>query len=128
MVWRDALIPASKYSYYSAAVAQSLRRPGYHDAMPSRPPSPEPTPSPQTLETENARLRAELDALLNQELTEWVRKAHHDAGQLRDFEQSLSWRVTKPLRQIRRIQVGVREVGLRSAFRTGMQRLRSRAR
>jgi hypothetical protein len=44
------------------------------------------------------RIRAERDALLEHDVETWLAHVRTDATSMRDFEQSLSYRVTKPLR------------------------------
>ncbi|QHC67244.1 hypothetical protein Q0F99_01175 [Rathayibacter oskolensis] len=61
-------------------------------------------------------LRAERDALLNDPLDAWL-KHMHVGGVVASapFEQTLSWRVTKPLRAVRLFQIRASQLGLRGA-------------
>ncbi|MWV50580.1 hypothetical protein GRS96_15005 [Rathayibacter sp. VKM Ac-2803] len=62
-------------------------------------------------------LRAERDALLNDPLDAWL-KHMHVGGVVASapFEQTLSWRVTKPLRAVRLFQIRATQLGLRGAM------------
>lgn len=70
------------------------------------------SPRVETLE----ELRAERDALLNDPLDAWL-KHMHVGGVVASapFEQTLSWRVTKPLRAVRLFQIRASQLGLRGA-------------
>ncbi|KQP97592.1 MULTISPECIES: hypothetical protein [unclassified Rathayibacter] len=70
------------------------------------------TPRAETIE----ELRAERDALLNDPLDAWL-KHMHVGGVVASapFEQTLSWRVTKPLRAVRLFQLRAAQLGVRGA-------------
>lgn len=80
------------------------------------------------LQAENEALRAQLDAARNESLDAWLRVMHHSGVAARDYERTLSWRVTRPLRVARRIQIAVREVGVSGVAVTALGRLRTRLR
>lgn len=65
---------------------------------------------------EYARLRREHDELMNRDFGAWLEMVRHEGGSLREYEKSLSWRVTKPLRLVRAFQVRVKEAGPRAAL------------
>lgn len=57
-------------------------------------------------------LRAELDAQANQSIASWLNVAGTESRILGDMQNTLSWRVTKPLRIVRKIQVKFAQVGV----------------
>lgn len=69
--------------------------------------------TPETVE----ELRARLDELLNDPLDEWAANMHFGGGAhyVADFESTLSWRVTRPLRAARTFQIRVGQLGLPGA-------------
>ncbi|QHF23771.1 hypothetical protein GTU73_06920 [Rathayibacter sp. VKM Ac-2804] len=71
------------------------------------------TRTPETVE----ELRARLDELLNDPLDEWAANMHFGGGAhyVADFESTLSWRVTRPLRAARTFQIRVGQLGLPGA-------------
>lgn len=71
-------------------------------------------------------LRRELDALRNGAIDRWLTMALEEGRQVRDFESSLSWRVTRPLRLAGVVTRSVRAVGFASTVRLAISRLRSR--
>lgn len=73
-------------------------------------------------ETESVdELRARLDELLNEPLDEWVASMQLGGGgsvhYVADFESTLSWKVTRPLRAARTFQIRVGQLGLPVAVR-----------
>lgn len=79
------------------------------------------TPDARTAETRTPEtveeLRARLDELLNDPLDEWAANMHFGGGAhyVADFESTLSWRVTRPLRAARTFQIRVGQLGLPGA-------------
>ena len=63
-------------------------------------------------EAERERLQHELDALSNAALGDWLSAAQGHANEIEAFYGTLSWRVTKPLRIARKVQLKVGEVGV----------------
>lgn len=90
-----------------------------------------PVPRPDD-EQELARLRAQVDALLNDPFDEWVDRIQVGGVTASGFEKTLSWRVTKPLRLVRTFQIRVQQLGLPGAVghtaRYAKRRLTGRAR
>lgn len=75
-------------------------------------------PPPAERESEGAelaRLRAQVDALLNDPFDEWVKRIQVGGVTASGFERTLSWRVTKPLRLVRTFQIRVEQLGLLGA-------------
>ncbi|MDY0911424.1 hypothetical protein [Rathayibacter festucae] len=61
-------------------------------------------------------LRARLDELLNDPLDEWLKHMHvGGVVAAAPYEQTLSWRVTKPLRAVRLFQIRTSQLGLKGA-------------
>jgi hypothetical protein len=58
------------------------------------------------LEAERDRLQGELDAVLNRATDRWLSAAQFESKALAAMQQTVSWRVTKPLRAVRRFQPG----------------------
>ncbi|AZZ55792.1 hypothetical protein [Rathayibacter iranicus] len=92
-----------------------------------------PPPAEQESEgAELARLRTQVDALLNDPLDEWVKRIQVGGVTASGFERTLSWRVTKPLRLVRTFQIRVEQLGLPGAVghsaRFVKRRLSGRAR
>lgn len=65
----------------------------------------------------DAQLRTQLEELREAVLLDWVQVTRHHAGAIRDMQESLSWRITRPLRLVRTYQYKVREVGALNATR-----------
>lgn len=74
------------------------------------------SPEPRTQAEELARLRAQVDALLNDPFDEWVERIQVGGVTVTGFERTLSWRVTKPLRLVRTFQIRVDQLGLPGAI------------
>jgi len=62
-------------------------------------------------ESERERLQHEVDELSTIALSKWLLVAHHQTSQAA-ITQTLSWRVTKPLRTARQVQLKITEVGV----------------
>src|SRR5690606_24560743 len=80
-------------------------------------------PGSQTLEeirAERDRIRLELDAFKEASLTDWMVIAHTENRILGDMQNTISWKVTKPLRAARRFQLMASERGLIEASRVGL--------
>lgn len=78
------------------------------------------------LEEEVARLQAEIDRRSGDDLRTWI-KAVRDEGRLvRDMQKTLSWRVTRPLRLARFLQLKVAEVGVMKTSQLAVADLRRR--
>ena len=60
-------------------------------------------------------LRAERDALLERDVQAWLVWARDEAPAYRQFETSISWRVTKPIRWVGTFVRKVRSDGFASA-------------
>lgn len=77
-------------------------------------------------ERENAALRAENAALLDSQLASWTTIVRDESSALTQVYSTLSWRITKPLRDARAFQLAVRRVGLSSALAIAVARVRRR--
>lgn len=64
------------------------------------------------VEEERDRLRAELDAQSNASIASWLEVVGVESRILGDMQNSVSWKVTKPLRLVRKVQIKVAEVGV----------------
>ena len=64
------------------------------------------------VEAERDALRAELDARANDSVGSWLEVVGTESRILGEMHKTLSWRVTKPLRFFRKVQLKVSEVGL----------------
>lgn len=60
---------------------------------------------------------ARLNELRDAVLADWVRVTADHAGALRDMQNSLSWRITRPLRLARTYQMKASEAGVLEATR-----------
>ncbi|TFB66991.1 hypothetical protein [Cryobacterium sp. Hz9] len=63
------------------------------------------------VEAERDRLQAELDARENESLASWLEVVGTESRVLGDMYNTLSWRVTKPLRFVRKVQIKAVELG-----------------
>jgi len=63
-------------------------------------------------EAERERLQRELDILSNTAFSDWLSATQNHANEIESFYNTLSWRVTKPLRVVRKVQLKAGEVGL----------------
>ena len=77
-------------------------------------------------DSEADRLRAEVDLLLNNDVAAWLKVVRAKSAVASDYENSLSWRITRPLRLARSFQVKVREDGVRSAVGQAATRVRQK--
>jgi hypothetical protein len=76
-------------------------------------------------ELERERLQREVDELSTIALSKWLLVAHHQQSQAA-ITQTLSWRVTKPLRQARQVQLKINEVGVAQTARVVVTSLQKR--
>ncbi|SMH33352.1 hypothetical protein SAMN06295885_0849 [Rathayibacter oskolensis] len=77
-----------------------------------------PGEGPDAREETVEQLRARLDELLNDPLDEWAANMHFGGAHfVADFESTLSWKVTRPLRAARTFQIRVGQLGLPGAVR-----------
>jgi hypothetical protein len=75
-----------------------------------------PTPGMPAPADDLIALRAERDALLEQDVTAWLVWAKDEAPSYRKFETSLSWRITKPVRWAGMFSRKVKSDGLGEAL------------
>ena len=64
------------------------------------------------VESERDALQAELDARANESIASWLTVVGTESRILGEMQNSVSWRVTKPLRLIRKVQLKVSQVGI----------------
>jgi hypothetical protein len=76
-------------------------------------------------EAERERLQREVDQLSTVALSKWLLVAHHQQSQAA-ITQTLSWRVTKPLRTARQVQMKITEVGVAQTAQVVVATLRKR--
>ena len=76
-------------------------------------------------EAERERLQREVDELSAIALSKWLLVAHHQTSQAA-IVQSFSWRVTKPLRTVRHVQLKVTEVGVAETAKVVVTALQKR--
>ncbi|MEJ3403529.1 hypothetical protein WDJ51_02170 [Rathayibacter sp. YIM 133350] len=86
------------------------------------------TSTEQHLRAEIVRLQSELDQRAGAELSTWLKIVRDESRLLRDIRNTLSWRVTKPLRAARVVQLKVAEVGLVRTSQLAVADLRRRYR
>lgn len=60
---------------------------------------------------ESARLQAELEELREAVLTDWILVTTRNVDALRAMQQSVSWRITRPLRVLRVFQRKASDLG-----------------
>jgi hypothetical protein len=77
---------------------------------------------------ERDRLRQELDSRANADIVSWLRVVDDESRMLRDMQQTLSWRITKPLRLARKVQKKAAEVGVVEVSQLAVADLRRRFR
>ena len=65
------------------------------------------------LEAERDRLQNELDTIANRALDRWLAVEQYESGTIAALQQTLSWKVTKPLRSVRERQLQARRVAAR---------------
>ena len=76
-------------------------------------------------EAERERLQREVDQLSTVALSKWLLVAHHQQSQAA-ITQTLSWRITRPLRQARQVQMKISEVGVAQTAQVVVTTLRKR--
>lgn len=88
---------------------------------PTSPSSREPAPGAGLGETElvaeRDSLREQLDAMLNHEVSAWLGMERTQGAGIGDYQGTISWRVTKPLRLVRRFQYSARDIGFAETVR-----------
>lgn len=77
-------------------------------------------------EAERDELRARVNADLNDTVTDWLVSVVAYATVVPDVHNTVSWRVTRPLRLVRTFQLKVSQVGLRPAVGIVASRARRR--
>lgn len=60
---------------------------------------------------DTAKLKAELDELREAVLDDWILVTTRNVDAIRAMQRTLSWRVTKPLRVLRRFQRRAADIG-----------------
>ncbi|RFA08442.1 hypothetical protein B7R54_03795 [Subtercola boreus] len=63
------------------------------------------------LEGERDRLQAELDTVRNRALDRWLSVEQYESVAVASLQQTLSWKVTSPLRAVRSVQLKRRPAG-----------------
>jgi hypothetical protein len=85
---------------------------------------PESSATPVEVDSDISAIRAELDAVRNQQVEEWLRLVRFGSVIPRSVETSLSWRITRPIR-LAQTAVGVlRRDGAHRFWATTVSRLR----
>lgn len=82
----------------------------------------------ERLEQENARLRGLVDDHANGVVRDWLVSADAFSSVVPDVHSTLSWRITRPLRQVRAVQLKVAEIGLAPTARIVVARVGKRIR
>lgn len=77
-------------------------------------------------EAERDRLREELDARANESVDSWLEVVGTESRILGQMHATLSWRITKPLRFARKVQLKVAQVGLARTSHLAVADLRRR--
>lgn len=77
-------------------------------------------------QSELSIVRAERDALLNHDVDVWLETVIERSVSVADFQRSLSWRITKPLRLLRGYQIRVTRDGFLSTNAQAFDLLRKR--
>jgi hypothetical protein len=57
-------------------------------------------------------LQDELDDLRNHDVSAWLEVIRAEASEVRSYERSISWRVTRPLRMAGMFRRSVRDIGI----------------
>jgi hypothetical protein len=78
------------------------------------------------LEDEVVRLQAEIDRRSGDDLRTWIRAVRDEGRLVRDMQKTLSWRVTRPLRLARFLQLKVAEIGVMKTSQLAVADLRRR--
>ncbi|WP_411699843.1 hypothetical protein [Conyzicola sp.] len=76
-------------------------------------------------EAERERLQREVDQLSTIALSKWLLVAHHQQSHAA-ITQTLSWRITRPLRTARQVQMKISEVGVAGTAQVVVATLRKR--
>ena len=77
-------------------------------------------------EAERDRLREELDARSNESVASWLAVAGTESRILGQMHGTLSWRITKPLRFVRKVQLKAAQVGVAQVAHLAAADLRRR--
>jgi hypothetical protein len=103
------------------------------ESTPTDPEQPNPSTTSSDLtarlaavEAERDRLQAQLDAQSNQNLDKWLQVVSDEARALGEIHNTLSWRITRPLRVVRKVQVKVAQVGVARASELAVADLKRR--
>ena len=75
-----------------------------------------------------AQVEAERDALLNSDVAEWLEAVGQRGASVLDFQNSVSWRITRPLRLVRSYQLRASRDGWGSATAQAALLMRKRLR
>jgi len=78
------------------------------------------------LEAEIARLQAEIDRRSDDDLRTWIKAVRDEGRMVREMQKTLSWRVTRPLRLARFLQLKVAEIGVAKTSQLAVADLRRR--
>ena len=108
----------------SGGAGKPPERSPYNDGVPAK----DSETRLRELEAENADLRSQLDFVRNQSLDKWLSVVHAEGSSVRDYENTVSWRVTAPLRSVRRVQSAIKDIGFGPVAAAGMRRVRTRLR
>lgn len=79
------------------------------------------------LEKECAQLQTQLDEMSNEATSRWLKAVQYESVVIREIQNSLSWKITKPLRMIRHYQRAFSRLGVRRAWMVVIGRLRRRS-
>ncbi|WP_166786538.1 hypothetical protein [Cryobacterium sp. TMT1-19] len=77
-------------------------------------------------EAERDRLRNELDARSNESVESWLEVVGTESRILGQMHGTLSWRITKPLRFVRKVQLKAAQVGVAQVAQLAVADLRRR--
>jgi len=78
------------------------------------------------VEAERDRLRDELDARSNESVESWLAVVGTESRILGQMHGTLSWRITKPLRFVRKVQLKTAQVGVSQVAHLAVADLRRR--
>ena len=88
-----------------------------------------PTPQSRQVEEMQAeidRLQRELDARSNEDVRTWLKVVGEETRMLASMTNTLSWRITRPLRLARTVQIKMKEIGLVRTSQLAVADLRRR--
>jgi len=88
--------------------------------------TPEPWRQVAELQAEIDRLQRELDARSTEDVRTWLKVVGEETRMLTNMRNTLSWRVTRPLRLARTVQIKMREIGLVRTSQLAVADLRRR--